>query len=68
MKKALFAAFAGLCIFTSFHGTSVNSGKINGNRKMDRLSIRDTVPQPDTPVNPKHDTTKKPYMIDMERK
>jgi hypothetical protein len=69
MKKAHLLAFAGLCIFTSILGTSVvNSGNIYGNQKMNRSFIRDTVPQRDTPVNPKHDTTKRPYLMDLERK
>ncbi len=67
MKKALFAAFAGLCILTSVMSTSVNAGKTYGYQKTDLLFLRDTVPQPDTTRNPKRDTTRRPYLIE-ERK
>ena len=44
MKKALFAAFAGLCILTSVMSTSVNAGKTYGYQKTDRLILSDTIP------------------------
>jgi len=67
MKKVLFAAFAGLCVFTSLMGTSVNSGKIYGHQNTDRLIIRDTVPQPDTTRDPKPDTTRRRHLMELER-
>jgi hypothetical protein len=67
MKKALFAAFAGLCIVVSVMSTSVNAGKTYGYQKTDRFIIRDTIPQPDTTRNPKRDTTRRPYLMEEKK-
>ena len=46
MKKVLFAAFAGLCIASSFIGTTASKVRVRENIALNAL---DTVPKPDSP-------------------
>ena len=70
MKKVLFAAFAGMCVFSSIMATSANTGKVSSNQNVNQV-LRDTIPPSDTTkkaevflmndtVPGKKDTTRKP--------
>jgi hypothetical protein len=63
MKKALFAAFAGVCVISSLMATSTN-GKLKTSQHQVQF-VRDTIPgKTDTTRYPKHDTTKMPRLVD----
>jgi hypothetical protein len=62
MKKALLAAFAGVCVISSIMAGAGQHSKMSG-VKMDHRMLRDTIPgKTDTSRYPKHDTTKMPRL------
>jgi hypothetical protein len=63
MKKVSFAAFAGLCIFSSVMSSSANSGKINTKPEINQMA-GDTMPnkKADTSSYPKRDTASMPRL------
>jgi hypothetical protein len=66
MKKVLFTAFAGFCIFSSIMATSPHhQKKIKGNRQADQyIYIKDSIPdkKTDTSHIPKQDTMAMPQI------
>jgi hypothetical protein len=63
MKKALLAAFAGVCVISSIMAGSGKDGKITS-VKMENRMLKDTIPgKTDTSRYPKHDTTKMPRLV-----
>jgi hypothetical protein len=64
MKKALLAAFAGICVISSIMAGAGKVGKVTG-VKMENRMLNDTIPgKTDTSRYPKHDTTKMPRIVD----
>jgi hypothetical protein len=64
MKKALLAAFAGMCVIFSIMAGFGQTGKTRS-VKMENRMLRDTIPgKTDTSRYPKHDTTKMPRFAD----
>jgi|GEM_PF-5440290 hypothetical protein len=63
MKKVLFTAFAGFCLFSSILATSPHQGKIKGNQRSDQY-LRDSIPvkKADTSHIPKQDTMAMPQV------
>ncbi len=62
MKKALLAAFAGVCVISSIMAGSGKDGKVI--IKMENRMLTDTIPgKTDTSRYPKHDTTKMPRLV-----
>jgi len=64
MKKALLAAFAGVCVISSIMAGAGKDEKVTS-VKMENRMLKDTIPgKTDTSRYPKHDTTKMPRLMD----
>lgn len=63
MKKALFAAFAGMCVVSSIMATSANPDRVKNSTRTDQI-VRDTIPskKTDTSSYPKRDTASMPRL------